>query len=147
MIIGAHVIINSKNAEADRAFLNGLTLPSVPMPGGFTIYGLPPSEVAIHPSDKNDVHEFYLMCDDVVATIAAMAQRGIATSPIREAGWGRLTTLTLPGGGKLGIYEPLHPRPKQHTPQRKKAAARKSLAKTKSVKNRESRAKDRQRRV
>ncbi|HLJ52249.1 MAG TPA: hypothetical protein VKT24_02615 [Rhizomicrobium sp.] len=125
MIIGAHVIINSKNAEADRAFLNGLTLPSVPMPGGFTIYGLPPSEVAIHPSDKNDVHEFYLMCDDVVATIAAMEKKGIATSPIQEAGWGRLTTLTLPGGGKLGIYEPLHPRPKQPMP--KKRAAQKKV--------------------
>lgn len=134
MIIGAHVIINSKNAEADRAFLNGLTLPSVPMPGGFTIYGLPPSEVAIHPSDKNDVHEFYFMCDDVAATIAAMEKKGIATSPIQEAGWGRLTTLTLPGGGKLGIYEPKHPRPRQHAPQRKKATVRKKAAITKSVK-------------
>jgi hypothetical protein len=142
MIIGAHVIITSKNAEADRAFLKDLTLPSVPMPDGFTIYGLPPSEVAIHPSDKNDVHEFYLMCDDVDATIAAMEKNGIATSPIREAGWGRLTTLTLPGGGKLGIYEPLHPRPKQHLPKaraakkkakaapRKKARAKKSVRRT-----------------
>ena len=143
MIIGAHVIINSKNAEADRAFLKGLTLPSVPMPGGFTIYGLPPSEVAIHPSDKNDVHEFYLMCDDVDATIAAMEKKGIATSPIREAGWGRLTTLTLPGGGKLGIYEPLHPRPRQHQTKKRavkkkaKAAPRtKSRTKTKKAKRR-----------
>jgi hypothetical protein len=131
MIIGAHVIINSKNAEADRKFLNGLTLPSVPMPDGFTIYGLPPSEVAIHPSDQNDVHEFYLMCDDVDATIAAMEKNGIATTPIREAGWGRLTTLTLPGGGKLGIYEPLHPRPKQHLP---KARAAKKKAKSAAAK-------------
>ena len=135
MIIGAHVIINSKNAEADRAFLNSLTLPSVPMPGGFTIYGLPPSEVAIHPSDKNDVHEFYLMCDDVNATIAAMEKAGIATSPIQEAGWGLLTTLTLPGGGKLGIYEPKHPRPRQHAPQKKKkAAVRTKAVKKKSAK-------------
>jgi hypothetical protein len=125
MIIGAHVIIQSKNAEADRAFLNSLTLPSVPMPGGFTIYGLPPSEVAIHPSDKNDVHEFFLMCDDVDAMIAAMARAGIAASPIHEAGWGRLTTLTLPGGGKLGIYEPLHPRPKAHKQQNSKRRAKK----------------------
>jgi hypothetical protein len=66
------------------------------------------------------------MCDDVDATIAAMEKKGIATSPIREAGWGRLTTLTLPGGGKLGIYEPLHPRPKQHLP---KARAPKKKAK------------------
>ena len=133
MIIGAHVIINSKNAEADRAFLNSLTLPSVPMPGGFTIYGLPPSEVAIHPSDKNDVHEFYLMCDDVNATIAAMEKAGITTSPVQTAGWGLMTTLTLPGGGRLGIYEPKHPRPKPHAP-KKKAAARRKVAKKKSAK-------------
>lgn len=133
MIIGAHVIINSKNAEADRTFLNSLTLPSVAIPDGLTIYGLPPSEVAIHPSDKNDVHEFYLMCDDINATITAMEKAGIATSPIYTAGWGLLTTLTLPGGGKLGIYEPKHPRPKQHTP-RKKAAARKKAAKKKGTK-------------
>ena len=140
MIIGAHVIINSKNAEADRAFLKSLTLPSVPMPGGLTIYGLPPSEVAIHSSDKNDVHEFFLMCDDVNATIAALQKAGISTSPIHEAGWGRLTTLTLPGGGKLGIYEPKHPRPKPHTPQKKKkAAARKRVVKKKSVKKSKSR--------
>ena len=130
MIIGAHVIINSTNAEADRAFLNSLTLPSVPMPGGFTIYGLPPSEVAIHPSDKNDVHEFYLMCDDVNATIAAMAKAGIPTSPIQTAGWGLMTTLTLPGGGKLGIYEPKHPRPRPHKPKTARAAKKKAAKKS-----------------
>jgi hypothetical protein len=138
MIIGAHVIIQSKNAEADRAFLNRLALPSVPMPGGFTIYGLPPSEVAIHPSDKNDVHEFYLMCDDVRATIRAMTEAGIAASPIHEADWGSLTTLTLPGGGKLGIYQPKHPRPKPHAP-KKKVAARKKIAKKRTVKKTKSR--------
>lgn len=133
MIIGAHVIIQSKNAEADRAFLNRLTLPSVPMPDGFTIWGLPPSEVAIHPSDNNDVHEFYLMCDDVVATIREMQQAGLAASSIHEAGWGRMITVTLPGGGKLGIYEPKHPRPKQHKPGK---AKKKSAAGKKAVKKR-----------
>ncbi len=136
MIIGAHVIIQSKNAEADRAFLNRLTLPSVPMGGGFTIYGLPPSEVAIHASEKNDVHEFYLMCDDVNATLREMERAGIAASPVVNAGWGLMTTLTLPGGGKLGIYEPKHPRPKQHKPGKvkKKAAAKKKIAKKKTAK-------------
>ena len=139
MIIGAHIIIQSKNAEADRAFLNRLTLPSVPMPDGFTIFGLPPAEVAIHPSDKNDVHEFYLMCDDVRAAIREMAEAGISASPIHEAGWGSLTTLTLPGGGKLGIYQPKHPRPKQHSPRKKKAATRRKVAKAKSKKKTKSR--------
>ena len=131
MIIGAHIIIQSKNADADRAFLNRLEFPSVPMGGGFTIYGLPASEVAIHGSEKNDVHEFYLMCDDVNATIREMERAGIAASPIVEAGWGLMTTLTLPGGGKLGVYEPRHPRPKQHRPVKAKKAAKKKVGKKK----------------
>ncbi len=130
MIIGSHIIIQSKNAEADRAFLNRLAFPFVPMEGGFMIHGLPPSEVAIHPSDKNDVHEFWLMCDDIVDTIREMERAGIAATPVREASWGVMTTLTLPGGGKLGVYEPKHPRPKQHKPGKaKKAAAKKKVAK------------------
>jgi hypothetical protein len=134
MIIGAHVIIQSQNAAADRAFLERLRLPSVPMPDGFTIYGLPPSEVAIHPSQKNDVHEFYLMCDDVDATVREMEKAGIAASAIMERNWGRLTSLTLPGGGKLGIYEPKHPRPKQHEPTKaKKAAAKRKPVKAKAA--------------
>ena len=129
MIIGSHIIIQSKNANADRAFLNSLTLPSV-MPGGYTIFGLPPSEVAIHPSKKNDVHEFYLMCDNIEATVREMKRAGIAASKVLDHGWGRLSTLTLPGGGKLGIYQPQHPRPKQHQPAKKmKARAAKKVAK------------------
>ena len=135
MIIGAHIIIQSKNAEADRAFLNRLAFPFVPMGGGFAIHGLPPSEVAIHSSEKNDVHEFYLMCDDIAKTIREMERAGIAATPIREASWGLMTTLTLPGGGKLGVYEPKHPRPKQHKPVKaKKASAKKKTAKKKTAK-------------
>jgi hypothetical protein len=145
MIIGAHIIIQSKNANADRAFLNRLAFPFVPMDGGFTIHGLPPSEVAIHPSDKNDVHEFWLMCDDIAETIREMERAGIATSPIREASWGVMTTLTLPGGGKLGVYEPKHPRPKQHKPVKaKKKAAKKKV--TKKVVAKKKTAKKRRRR-
>ena len=137
MIIGSHIIIQSKNAEADRAFLNLLAFPFVPMEGGFMIHGLPPSEVAIHASEKNDVHEFWLMCDDIAETIREMERAGIAVSPIREASWGVMTTLTLPGGGKLGVYEPKHPRPKQHRPVKaKKKAAAKKVASKKPAKKR-----------
>lgn len=141
MIIGAHIIIQSKNAEADRAFLNRLAFPFVPMEGGFAIHGLPPSEVAIHASEKNDVHEFWLMCDDVKATVREMERAGIAATPIREASWGLMTTLTLPGGGKLGVYQPKHPRPKQHKPAKakKKAAAKKKVAKRKPAKKKKAR--------
>ena len=113
MIIGAHSIIYSRSPEADRAFLRDvLGLPSVDVGDGWLIFGLPPSEVAVHPSGENDVHEFYLMCDDVAAFVAAMEKRGRACSPVQNQGWGLLTQVTLPGGGKLGVYQPRHARPK-----------------------------------
>ncbi len=112
MIVGAHSIIYSKNPEADRAFLRDvLKLTNVDVGGGWLIFGLPPSEVAVHPSDKDNVHEFYLMCDDVEAFIKEMKMRGIACSEIHNQGWGMLTQVTLPGGGTLGVYQPRHARP------------------------------------
>ena len=112
MINGAHSIIYSTNAEADRAFLRDvLKLPAVDVGHGWLIFGLPPAEVAVHPSDKNNVHEFYLMCDDVAALIADMKARGVACSEVQNQGWGLLTQVSLPGGGKLGIYQPRHARP------------------------------------
>jgi hypothetical protein len=113
MIIGAHSIIYSKNPDADRAFLRDvLKLPNVDVADGWLIFGLPPAEVAVHPSDKNDVHEFYLMCDDVEALIAAMNKRHITCGPVQNQGWGLLTQVTLPGGGELAFYQPRHARPK-----------------------------------
>ena len=113
MIIGAHVVIYSKNPDADRAFFRDvLRLPSVDVGGGWLIFGLPPAEVAVHPSDTNDVHEFYLMCQDIEAFVAAMAQAGVACGEVMNRGWGLLTQVTLPGGGKLGVYEPRHARPR-----------------------------------
>ena len=79
--------------------------------GGWLIFGLPPAEVAVHPSEKNDVHELYLMCDDVEALVADMENHHLTCGPITDQGWGLLTRLTLPGGGKLGIYQPRHARP------------------------------------
>ena len=113
MIIGSHSIIYSKKPEADRAFLRDvLKFPSVDVGGGWLIFGLPPSEVAVHPGEKNNVHEFYLMCDDVEAFIAEMKSRKITCGPVHNQGWGMLTEVTLPGGGKLGVYQPRHGRPK-----------------------------------
>ncbi len=113
MIIGAHSIIYSTSPDADRGFLRYvLKLPNVDVGGGWLIFGLPPAEVAVHPSNENDVHEFYLICDDVEALIAEMNKRKIACGPVQNQGWGLLTQVTLPGGGKLGIYQPRHARPK-----------------------------------
>jgi len=112
VIIGAHSILYSTDAEADRAFLRDvLGLPNVDVGGGWLIFGLPPAEVAVHPGEDNDVHEFYLMCEDVRAFIAEMKKRNIACSEVHNQPWGMLTQLTLPGGGKLGVYQPRHARP------------------------------------
>lgn len=112
MIIGAHTIIYSTDAEADRAFLRDvLKLPNVDVGHGWLIFGLPPAEVAVHPSEENDVHEFYLMCDDIKGFVDGMQKQGIACDPIQTQPYGLLTQLTLPGGGKLGVYQPRHARP------------------------------------
>ena len=112
MIVGAHSIIYSKDADADRAFLRDvLGFPNVDVGGGWLIFGLPPAEVAFHPSERNDAHEFYLMCDDVEAFVAEMSAKRVVCSEIHEEPWGRLTQLALPGGGKLGVYQARHARP------------------------------------
>ncbi len=113
MIIGAHSIIYSRRPAADRAFLRDLLgLPNVDVGDGWLIFGLPPAEVAVHPSDENDAQEFYLMCDDVEAFVARMRKANIACGAVQNQGWGLLTQVTLPGGGKLGVYQPRHARPK-----------------------------------
>ena len=128
MIIGAHSILYSKRPEADRAFLRDvLDFPHVDVGEGWLIFGLPPSEVAVHPSDENDVHEFYLMCADIDDFVTRMERAQVACAPVRDMGWGRLTQVKLPGGGALGVYEPRHARPK--SAKAKKARARKAASK------------------
>ncbi len=112
MLTGAHSIIYSQNPEADRVFFRDvLQLTKVDVGHGWLIFGLPPAEVAVHPSDENDLHEFYLMCDDVKAFIAEMKRKSVVCGEVQDMGWGVLTKLTLPGGGKLGVYQPRHARP------------------------------------
>jgi hypothetical protein len=113
MIIGAHSIVYSTDPEADRTFLRDvLKLPNVDVGDGWLIFGLPPAEVAVHPSEENDVHELYLMCDDIEAFVGEMLTHEIACDTVQNQGWGLLTRLTLPGGGKIGVYQPRHARPK-----------------------------------
>lgn len=127
MIIGAHSIIYSKSPQADRTFLaEVLRLTHVDVGEGWLIFGLPPSEVAVHPSEKNDVHEFYLMCDDVEDFIGAMEEHNVHCTPVRNMGWGLLTQVSLPGGGKLGVYQPRHGRPRAMVVKKKRAAPRKA---------------------
>jgi hypothetical protein len=136
MLIGAHSIIYSIAPEADRAFLGDvLRLPNVDVGEGWLIFGLPPAEVAVHPSNENDGHEFYLMCDDIDAFVEEMKTHNIASTPVQDQGWGRLSQITLPGGGKLGIYQPQHARPapmrvSKSAKQPAKRTAKRSVKKT-----------------
>jgi catechol 2,3-dioxygenase-like lactoylglutathione lyase family enzyme len=117
MISGAHVIVYSCDAEADRAFLRDvLGFAHVDAGNGWLIFGLPPAEVAVHPSDRNDLHQLYLMCDDVRAMAVTLAAKKAACGPVVDRGWGLLTDLHLPGGGVIGLYQPRHPRPEPMRP-------------------------------
>ena len=114
MITGAHAIIYSRQPDADRALLRDvLGLSHVDVGGGWLIFGLPPSEVAVHPSDSNDVHELYFMCDDIEAFAREMSARNVACGPVLNRGWGLLVEMGLPGGGKIGVYQPRHARPRR----------------------------------
>ncbi len=111
MIDGAHIILYSSNADADRAFLKDiLGLPSVDVGDGWLIFALPPAEVAVHPSDGGTTHELYFMTSNAEKLVADLTARGIACDPVANRGWGLLTTIQLPGGSKLGAYEPRHAR-------------------------------------
>ena len=110
MISGAHVIIYSQNAEADRAFFRDvLEFPSIDAGHGWLIFGLPPAEAAFHPADTNGKHELYLMCDDLPSEMERLRDQGVTCSPVHEERWGTLTSITLPGGGTVGLYQPKHP--------------------------------------
>jgi len=111
MITGTHVIVYSRDADADRAFFRDvLEYPHVDAGGGWLIFKLPPGEVAVHPADGAPSPELYLMCDDVNATVEQLAAKGVNCGPVSDQGWGLLTAIQLPGGGELGLYEPRHPK-------------------------------------
>jgi hypothetical protein len=110
VIFGAHVIVYSNDADADRAFIQEvLGLPAVDAGHGWLIFALPPSEVAVHPVDGDPSHELFFMCDDLAAEIAALAEKRVACSEVEEARWGPVTKIQLPGGGEVGLYQPRHP--------------------------------------
>ena len=113
MIIGAHAIVYSRKPEADRAFFRDtLRLRHVDAGDGWLIFALPAGEMAVHPARRNNLHELYLLVRDVDAFIARMRRAGRKCSAIRAMSWGRLTEVSLPGGGKIGVYEARHARPR-----------------------------------
>ena len=111
MITGSHVMIFTEDEQADRIFLRDmLELPCIDSGGGWLIFKLPPAELGVH-GGTNGFHQLYLICDDLDSTIETLRAKGVETDEVASQSWGRSTGVTLPGGGKLGIYEAHHARP------------------------------------
>src|SRR4051812_32890589 len=112
MIIGTHVVIASKDPEADHAFFRDvLKLKSVDAGGGYLIFGLPPAEASIHGTEGTvPSHVLYFLCDDIKAFCDDMKGRNTQCSEIQDTGWGQLITITLPSGAPLNVYQPRHSR-------------------------------------
>ena len=113
MITGVHAIVYSKDAEGVRElFRDVLGFPSVDAGDGWLIFGLPPAELAAHPTEGADHHELYLMCDDVHGTVEELKAKGVQLAhPVRDEAFGQMTAIVLPGGGEIGLYEPRHASP------------------------------------
>jgi catechol 2,3-dioxygenase-like lactoylglutathione lyase family enzyme len=111
MITGAHVIIYSHDADADRAFVRDiLGFDAVDVGGGWLIFKLPPAEVAMHPTEGAVAHELYLMCDDITVFVDDLAAKSVElVRPITDEGWGLLASFRLPSGAEQWVYEPRHP--------------------------------------
>ena len=111
MINGVHAIIYSKEAKRARTlFRDILKLPSVDAGDGWLIFALPPAELGIHPTEKDSSHEIFLMCDDIKTTVKELKGKGAEfTQSIKKETWGLLTYIRIPGGGKIGLYQPTHP--------------------------------------
>jgi hypothetical protein len=117
MIYGAHFLLYSQDPEADRAFFRDvLQFRSVELGQGWLIFALPPAELAVHPGELAQTHAsqsilgcvLYLMCTDLEATVQVLAGKGVSYSEIEQAPWGVKTTVRLPSGGAIGLYQPTH---------------------------------------
>jgi catechol 2,3-dioxygenase-like lactoylglutathione lyase family enzyme len=112
MITGLHAILYSSDADKNRAFMRDvLGLKSVDAGRGWLIFAAPPAELAAHPTedDEKPRHKLYLMCDDLQATMKELSGKGVKCSAVTEARWGLITSIHLPGGSELGLYQPRHP--------------------------------------
>lgn len=111
MINGVHLLFNSVNPEADRAFLKDvLGFKYVDDGDGWLIFKLPPSEVAFHPAEQGrSGGDLYFVCDDLDATLAEWTVKGAEVlHPPSKFDWGTMAWLRLPGGTELGVYQALH---------------------------------------
>ena len=120
MITGAHFLLYSKNPEADRKFFRDvLQFRAVDAGEGWLIFALPPAEMGIHPSSEvpAQLHAehnllgtvLYLMCDDLPSFVKSLQAKNVQCTEVETAGWGIKTTIKLPSGGEIGLYQPRHP--------------------------------------
>ena len=138
MIIGAHIMMQSKNDKADKAFFaKVLKLPYVDAGDGRLIFAAPTADIMVHESDEDSVHRLFLMCADMDDFVALMEKNGVAISTPANRGWGTMAEISLPGGGKLHVYQPHHKRPKAvATKSAPKKAAKRKTKKAKAKKRR-----------
>ena len=109
-IIGMHALMYSAKAEETRHFFRDvLGFRSVDAGRGWLIFEAPPTEIAVHPAEGREFHELFLMCNDITSTIAELAAKGVVTQAVQERPWGLVSSLRLPSGEELGLYEPRHP--------------------------------------
>jgi catechol 2,3-dioxygenase-like lactoylglutathione lyase family enzyme len=120
MITGTHLLLYTKDADADRAFFRDvLQFRAVDAGHGWLIFAMPPAEMGVHPGDGNFVQShaehqmagavLYLMCDDLKGLVESLAARGVKCSEPVEAGWGLAASIPLPSGAAIGVYQPAHP--------------------------------------
>ena len=119
MINGFHTLIYSDDPDATRAFFRDvLGWPWLDAHGGWLIFKTPPSELGVHPTDGGNRehradsphHETSLMCDDIEATVAELRAKGVEVAGVIESqGFGRVTSIVVPGAGTMQLYQPRHP--------------------------------------
>ena len=113
MITAVHTLVYADDAEQARAFFRDvLGWPAVDAGHGWLVFRTGPSELGVHPSDPSagQHHQISLMCDDIVATVADLRDRGVeVVQDVRDDGFGRTATFVVPGAGEMMVYEPRHP--------------------------------------
>lgn len=120
MITAMHTLIYADDPPAARAFFRDVIgWPFVEDPAsepGWLIFQTGPSELGVHPTmpgqpqrSDADHQEVSLMCDDIEATVAELKDNGAEfTRDVRDDGFGLTTSIKIPGGGEIQLYEPRH---------------------------------------
>ncbi len=115
MITGSHTLLYSDDPAATRAFFRDvLELSFIETSPGWLIFATGPSELGAHPrtwpgrdEPVAQRHVVSLTCDDLDATMAALAARGARfAGEVWEQEYGRGIEVEVPGMEPLTIYQP-----------------------------------------